>query len=84
MKERAKVIIVFAIVSVLSFVSLFMMYQEKNDFEQQYFHLADLQNIQNDSLGQLLDQDNILERLNVSRKLSIFNILWSKTISFSL
>ncbi len=64
MKERAKVIIVFAIVSVLSFVSLFMMYQEKNDFEQQYFHLADLQNIQNDSLGQLLDQDNILERLN--------------------
>lgn len=41
-----------------------MMYQEKNDFEQQYFHLADLQNIQNDSLGQLLDQDNILERLN--------------------
>lgn len=28
-KERAKVIIVFAIVSVLSFVSLFMMYQEK-------------------------------------------------------
>ncbi len=64
MKERAKVIIVFAIVSVLSCVSLFMMYQEKNDFEQQYFHLADLQNIQNDSLGQLLDQDNILERLN--------------------
>lgn len=66
-KERAKVIIVFAIVSILSCVSLFMMYQEKNeknDFEQQYFHLADLQNIQNDSLGQLLDQDNILERLN--------------------
>ena len=58
------VIVIFIIISVLSCVSLFMMYQEKNDFEQQYFHLADLQNIQNDSLGQLLDQDNILERLN--------------------
>ena len=64
MKERMKVIVIFIIISVLSCVSLFMMYQEKNDFEQQYFHLADLQNIQNDSLGQLLDQDNILERLN--------------------
>ena len=64
MKERIKVIVIFIIISVLSCVSLFMMYQEKNDFEQQYFHLADLQNIQNDSLGQLLDQDNILERLN--------------------
>ncbi len=64
MKERMKVIVIFIIISVLSCVSLFMIYQEKNDFEQQYFHLADLQNIQNDSLGQLLDQDNILERLN--------------------
>ena len=64
MKERMKVIVIFIIISVLSCVSLFMMYQEKNDFEQQYFHLADLQNIQNDSLGQLLVQDNILERLN--------------------
>ena len=64
MKERMKAIVIFIIISVLSCVSLFMMYQEKNDFEQQYFHLADLQNIQNDSLGQLLDQDNILERLN--------------------
>ncbi len=64
MEERMKVIVIFIIISVLSCVSLFMMYQEKNDFEQQYFHLADLQNIQNDSLGQLLDQDNILERLN--------------------
>ena len=64
MKERMKVIVIFIIISVLSCVSLFIMYQEKNDFEQQYFHLADLQNIQNDSLGQLLDQDNILERLN--------------------
>lgn len=64
MKERMKVIVIFIIISVLSCVSLFMMYQEKNDFEQQYFHLANLQNIQNDSLGQLLDQDNILERLN--------------------
>ena len=64
MKERMKVIVIFIMISVLSCVSLFMMYQEKNDFEQQYFHLADLQNIQNDSLGQLLDQDNILERLN--------------------
>ena len=35
MKEWAKIIIGFAIISVLSCVSIFMIYQEKNDFEKQ-------------------------------------------------
>ncbi len=68
MKERAKVIIVFAIVSVLSFVSLFMMYQEKNDFEKQYFQLVDLDFREEGHLRQLLNQEDILPRLNAFKE----------------
>lgn len=67
-KERAKVIIVFAIVSVLSFVSLFMMYQEKNDFEKQYFQLVDLDSTKEGHLRQLLNQEDILPRLNAFKE----------------
>lgn len=68
MKERAKVIIVFAIVSVLSCVSLFMMYQEKNDFEKQYFQLVDLDFREERHLRQLLNQEYILLRLNAFKE----------------
>ena len=60
MNEWKKIIIVFSIISVLSCVSIFMIYQEKNDFEKQYYQLTDLES----SLGQLLNQDDFLTRLN--------------------
>lgn len=64
MKEWAKIIIGFAIISVLSCVSIFMIYQEKNDFEKQYYQLVDLESTENGSLRQLLNQDDLLTRLN--------------------
>ena len=64
MNEWKKIIIVFSIISVLSCVSIFMIYQEKNDFEKQYYQLVDLESTENGSLRQLLNQDDLLTRLN--------------------
>lgn len=64
MKEWMKVIIGFIIIGILSCASIFMIYQEKTDFEKQYFQLADLDTKYNGTLGQLLNQEDILERLN--------------------
>ena len=65
MNEWKKIIIVFSIISVLSCVSIFMIYQEKNDFEKQYYQLVDLESTENGSLRQLLNQDDLLTRLNL-------------------
>ena len=64
MNEWKKIIIVFSIISVLSCVSIFMIYQEKNDFEKQYYQLVDLESTENGSLRQLLNQDDLLTRLS--------------------
>lgn len=60
MNEWKKVMIGFVIIGVLSCVSIFMIYQEKNDFEKQYYQLTDLDS----SLGALLNQEDVLTRLN--------------------
>lgn len=68
MKERMKVIVIFIIISVLSCASLFMMYQEKNDFEKQYFQLVDLDFKREGHLRQLLNQEDLLPRLNAFKE----------------
>ena len=45
-----------------------MMYQEKNDFEKQYFQLVDLDFREEGHLRQLLNQEDILPRLNAFKE----------------